>query len=34
VVADSMYGANADLEAKLLAAQIPYVMGLRPSHST
>jgi DDE superfamily endonuclease len=32
VVADSIYGENADLEAKLFAAQIPYVMGLRPSH--
>ncbi len=32
VVADSLYGENADLEAKLFAAQIPYVMGLRPSH--
>jgi len=34
VVADSVYGENADLEAKLFAAKIPYVMGLRPSHGT
>jgi hypothetical protein len=34
VVADSVYGESADLEAKLYAAQIPYVMGLRPSHGT
>jgi SRSO17 transposase len=34
VVADSIYGENADLEAKLIAAQIPFVMGLKPSHST
>ena len=34
VVADSIYGENADLEAKLFAAQIPYIMGLRPSHGT
>ena len=34
VVADSIYGENADLEAKLFAAQIPYVMGLEPSHGT
>jgi SRSO17 transposase len=32
VVADSIYGENAALEAKLFAAQIPYIMGLRPSH--
>ncbi len=32
VVADSVYGENAELEAHLYAAQIPYVMGLRPSH--
>ncbi len=32
VVADSVYGENATLEAQLFAAQIPYVMGLRPSH--
>ncbi len=32
VVADSVYGENAELEAQLYAAQIPYVMGLRPSH--
>jgi SRSO17 transposase len=34
VVADSVYGENADLEAKLFAAKIPYVMGLKPSHGT
>jgi SRSO17 transposase len=34
VVADSIYGENADLEAKLFAAKIPYIMGLRPSHGT
>jgi SRSO17 transposase len=34
VVADSIYGENADLEAKLFAAQIPYIMGLKPSHGT
>ena len=34
VVADSVYGENATLEAQLFAAQIPYVMGLRPSHGT
>jgi hypothetical protein len=33
-VADSVYGESADLEAKLFAAHIPYVMGLRPSHGT
>jgi SRSO17 transposase len=32
VVADSIYGENADLETKLFAARIPYIMGLRPSH--
>jgi Transposase DDE domain len=32
VVADSIYGENAELEAKLFAAQFPYIMGLRPSH--
>jgi Transposase DDE domain len=32
VVADSIYGENAELENKLFAAKIPYVMGLRPSH--
>jgi SRSO17 transposase len=32
VVADSIYGENAELEAKFFAAQIPFVMGLRPSH--
>jgi SRSO17 transposase len=34
VVADSIYGENADLEAKLFVATIPYVMGLKPSHGT
>jgi SRSO17 transposase len=34
VVADSIYGENADLEAKLFTAKIPYIMGLRPSHGT
>jgi hypothetical protein len=34
VVADSTYGENAQLESRLFAAKIPYVMGLRPSHGT
>jgi len=34
VVADSIYGENAALEAQLFAAQIPYIMGLKPSHGT
>jgi SRSO17 transposase len=34
VVADSIYGENAALEAKLLAAKIPSIMGLKPSHGT
>src|SRR5215469_15322988 len=34
VVADSIYGENALLESRLFAAQLPYVMGLRPSHGT
>jgi SRSO17 transposase len=34
VVADSIYGENAQLEAQLFAAQIPSIMGLRPSHGT
>jgi SRSO17 transposase len=34
VVADSVYGESADLEAKLFAAHLPYVMGLRPSQGT
>jgi SRSO17 transposase len=34
VVADSIYGENAQLETRLFAAHIPYVMGLRPSHGT
>jgi SRSO17 transposase len=32
VVADSVYGENARLEARLFAAHIPYIRGLRPSH--
>ena len=34
VVADSIYGENGALEAKLFAAKIPYIMGLKPSHGT
>ena len=34
VVADSIYGENAQLESRLCAAKLPYVMGLRPSHGT
>jgi SRSO17 transposase len=34
VVADSIYGENAQLEGRLYAAHIPYVMGLKPSHGT
>src|SRR5215469_16286078 len=34
VVADCVYGENARLEARLFAAHLPYVMGLRPSHGT
>jgi SRSO17 transposase len=34
VVADSVYGESSDLEAKLWTAQLPFVMGLRPSHGT
>jgi SRSO17 transposase len=34
VVADSVYGENLTLEARLYAAHIPYIMGLRPSHGT
>ena len=34
VVADSVYGESARLEARLFAAHLPYVMGLRPSHGT
>ena len=34
VVADSVYGENLTLEARLYMAQIPYIMGLRPSHGT
>jgi SRSO17 transposase len=34
VVADRVYGERSDLEAKLWTAQLPFVMGLRPSHAT
>jgi SRSO17 transposase len=34
VVADSVYGENLTLEARLYAAHIPYIMGLKPSHGT
>jgi len=34
VVADSVSGESAQLEARLYAAGLPYVMGLRPSHGT
>jgi len=34
VVADSVYGESSALEAQLFAAQIPYIMALRPSHGT
>jgi SRSO17 transposase len=34
VVADCVYGESAQLEGRLYAAKIPYVMGLRPSHGT
>ncbi len=34
VVANSSYGENAQLESRLYAAHIPYIMGLRPSHGT
>lgn len=34
VVADSVYGESAALEAHLFTAHLPYVMGLRPSHGT
>jgi hypothetical protein len=34
VVADSVYGENLTLEAQLYQAQIPSIMGLRPSHGT
>src|SRR5258706_13878521 len=34
VVADCVYGESAQLEAHLVVARIPYVMGLRPSHGT
>jgi SRSO17 transposase len=34
VVADSIYGENAALEARLFAAKIPSIMGLKPSHGT
>jgi len=32
VVADSVYGENLTLEARLYAAHIPYIMGLKPPH--
>src|SRR5258707_2623167 len=34
VVADSVSGASATLEARLYAPHLPYVMSLRPSHGT
>ncbi len=34
MVADGVSGEHARLEARLFAARIPYVMGLRPSHGT
>src|SRR5260370_33705130 len=34
VVAASVYGASATLEARLEAAHLPYGMGLRPPHGT
>jgi SRSO17 transposase len=34
VVADSVYGESSQLEAHLVGAGIPYIMGLRPSHGT
>jgi SRSO17 transposase len=34
VVADSIYGESSDLQTRLFAAGIPYIMGLRPSHGT
>jgi len=34
VVADSVSGESAQLEARLYAAGLPYVMGLRPSQGT
>ncbi len=34
MVADSVYGENLALEAQLYQAQIPYIMGLRPSHDS
>jgi SRSO17 transposase len=34
VVADSVYGESSQLEAHLVTAGIPYIMGLRPSHGT
>jgi SRSO17 transposase len=34
VVADSVYGESSQLEAHLVSAGIPYIMGLRPSHGT
>jgi hypothetical protein len=34
VVADSVYGESSQLDAHLVSAGIPYIMGLRPSHGT
>jgi SRSO17 transposase len=34
VVADCVYGESAKLEGRLFTADIPYIMGLRPSHGT
>jgi len=34
VVADAIYGENADLEAKRFGAKIPYIVGLKPAHGT
>jgi SRSO17 transposase len=34
VVADSIDGENADVQATLFGAQIPYIMGRKPSHGT
>jgi hypothetical protein len=34
VVADSIYGENAELEAQLFAAKLPSILGLTPAHGT
>src|SRR5262249_54240943 len=34
VVADAVYGEQLTLEARLYAAHIPYIMGLKPAHGT